>query len=98
SEPGVAPDSTFLALNLSYSAVLAVAAGWVTAKAAPRAALLHAAALAGVLLLLSGAALLGLQGRSLPEQPAWYPTVKLVLGPLGAIAGGLLYAHRSGRA
>lgn len=93
-EPGAPPGRLFLVLNVAYSAVLAVLAGWVTAKAAPRAPGRHAAGLAAVLLLLSGAALLGLRGQSVPEQPTWYPYLKLLLGPAGALAGGWLFVGR----
>lgn len=93
-EPGQPPERSFLALNVAYSAVLSVLAGWLTAKAAPRAPRVHAAALAGVLLFLSGAALLGARGQPVAEQPSWYPYLKLLLGPAGAIAGGWWFAGR----
>ncbi len=85
-----APTAGFLAVNIAYSAGLAVLAGYLTAKAAPRAPQAHALALAGVLVFMTSAMLLGSGGRAPPGQPPWYPWLMLVLGPAGVIAGGLL--------
>jgi hypothetical protein len=92
--PEAGPTPAYLAVNLAYSAAFAVAGGYVTAKAAPYAPRVHVLALAGLLLLLGLAALVGTaaSGATQPQQPAWYPYVVLVLGPAGAILGGYLRA------
>ena len=97
--PDAGPTPAYLAVNLAYSAGLAIAAGYVTAKAAPSAPRAHALTLAGVLLLLGVAAVAGTTAAGATEarQPGWYPYVMLVLGPAGAILGGLLRATRSGQ-
>lgn len=90
--PDAGPTPAYLAVNLAYSAAFAVAAGYVTAKVAPSAPRAHALALAGVLLLLGVAAVGGTAAAGAPQdnQPVWYPYVMLVLGPAGAILGGML--------
>lgn len=92
--PDAGPTTAYLAVNLAYSAGLAVAAGFVTAKAAPYAPRAHALGLAGVLLLLGVAGVVGTAaaGASPSGQPGWYPYVMLVLGPAGAILGASLRA------
>ena len=96
--PDAGPTPAYLAVNLAYSAAFAVAAGYVTAKAAPSAPRAHALVLAGVLLLLGVAAVAGTAAAGVTEanQPSWYPYVMLVLGPTGAILGGLLGPASSG--
>lgn len=92
--PDAGPTPAYLAVNLAYSAGLAIAAGYLTAKAAPSAPRAHALVLAGVLLLLGVAGVVGTAaaGASPSGQPGWYPYVMLVLGPAGAILGGSLRA------
>jgi hypothetical protein len=92
--PEAGPTAAYLVVNLAYSAAFAVAAGYVTAKAAPYAPQIHVYALAGVLLLLGLAGVVGTAaaGAAPTGQPTWYPYVLLVLGPAGAILGGSLRA------
>ncbi len=90
-----APTTAYLAVNIAYSAGLAVLAGYLTAKAAPKAPQAHALVLAGVLVFITSATLLGSGGRAPPGQPQWYPWLMLCLGPAGVVAGGLL--RRPGR-
>ena len=85
------PGTGYLALNLVVSALGAAAGGWVAAHLARRRPVAHATVLA-VLLLAAGIAMLG---RPQPGQPSWYPTVLLVLGPVGALLGGLLRGTRA---
>ena len=97
--PEAGPTPAYLVVNLAYSAAFAVAAGYVTAKAAPHAPRIHAFVLAGVLLLLGLAAVVGTAaaGAAQGDQPAWYPYVVMVLGPAGAILGGSLRAASSAK-
>jgi hypothetical protein len=82
--PDAAPTDVHLALGLAATAIAAIIAGYVAARIAPRAPLLHAAGLAVLLLLL---AILG--GRA-PGQPSWYPWVLALLGAGGALLGARL--------
>ena len=88
--PGESATPLFVAANLGARFLLAAVAGVLTAKAAPRAPLVHAAALAGVLTLFSLAAIAGLRAGGQVGDPAWYPTVMLFVGPGGVLAGGFL--------
>jgi hypothetical protein len=88
--PVPTPGAGYLAANLLVSALGAVAGGWVAAHVARRRPLTHAAVLAALLV----AAGLATLGRPQPGQPAWYPPVLLVLGPAGALLGGLLRSAR----
>ncbi|MCG8468385.1 MAG: hypothetical protein MJB57_09295 [Gemmatimonadetes bacterium] len=80
----------FIGASLGSRLLLAVAAGYLTARAAPRAPRLHAGALAGVLAFFSLAAIGGLTAAGGLEDPAWYPTVMLFVGPVGVVIGGAL--------
>ncbi len=89
-DPAASPTSAYLIVNIAYSAGFAVLAGYLTAKAAPKAPRAHALVLAGVLVFITSATLLGSGGRAPPGQPGWYPWLMLALGPAGVIAGGRL--------
>ena len=77
---------TFMAINLAYSAAFAVLGGWLCGLWAGKKPLLHAAALAGVMLALSLPSVF----RPEPGIPSWYGAVIAVLGPAGALVGGWL--------
>ncbi len=94
--PEASPTAGFLAASLATRLLVAGLAGYLTAKAAPRAPLAHAGALAGVLVLLSVAAIAGLSAAGGLEDPTWYPTAMLFVGPAGVLAGAALLATRSG--
>lgn len=76
----------YLAANLAISLAAAVAGGWLAARLAATAPLAHAAALAGVVLVMS----VGSMPAAHPGQPAWYGWAIAVVGAAGALAGGWL--------
>lgn len=92
--PSDPPTSSFLVMSLSSRLLLAVLAGYLTGKAAPRAPLLHAAALACLLAFFSLAAIGGLTAAGGLQDPSWYPTAMLFIGPVGVLAGGALRIQR----
>ena len=79
------PATGYLIANLVGSLLSAVAGGWLAARVAGRHAVEHALALAMVIFVLS---LLSL--RPGPGQPAWYPYALMVIGPVGAVIGGMI--------
>ncbi len=90
-------SSDFIRLTIALDAFVALGAGFLTAKAAPRQPILHTGVLALVLVFFATAALLG--GASLPETDgtapqlglfSWYPWVKAGLGPAGVLSGGIV--------
>jgi hypothetical protein len=90
--PPPAPPA-FLALNLGYGALFAVAGGFVAALVARRAPLAHAAALAAVALvgtIVSTVLMNVLAPKEAALEPPWYPYVLAVLGPGGVLLGGWL--------
>lgn len=91
------PSGTWIAVNLAYSLVAAVAGGWVTVKIATRARMGHAGALAVVVLAMS--VIGALAGAAAPDaQPGWYPVVIAAVGIAGVLIGGWLAARASGPA
>lgn len=80
-------SASFLAWSLVSRALVAVLAGYLTARAAPRRPFAHGAALAGLVAFMAGAALFGLRAAGAPQDPVWYPVVMLFVGPLGVLAG-----------
>jgi hypothetical protein len=80
------PRSAYVAFNIIYSFIAAVAGGYVTAWLAQGNPLIHVLALAIVVLLL--AALSALQQRGL--QPIWYQLLLVAITPIGVFAGGML--------
>jgi hypothetical protein len=79
----------YYAANLVVSAMGAMLGGWVTARMAPSAEMVHVGALALLMLLMSIPTMLGyLPGSEL--QPVWYRYTLPVLGISGALLGGWL--------
>lgn len=93
--PGNQPTSGFLVASLSSRLLLAILAGYLTGKAAPRAPLLHAVVLAGLLAFFSLAAIGGLTAAGGLQDPSWYPTAMLFIGPAGVLVGGTLRIRRT---
>lgn len=85
-----APSTAYLVLNVTGSALSAVAGGFTAAVIAGRRGFIHALALALILVVLGvvegGADYLG--------RPSWYPVAIGILGPLGALLGGLIARAR----
>jgi len=82
--------------NLASRLLVAVLAGAVTARAAPRRPHVHALALAAFVTLISVASLLGLRAAGQFGDPAWYPLAMLFVGPAGILLGGRLRRGSSG--
>ncbi len=80
------PRPAYVAVNLSYSFLAAVAGGYVTAIMPSANPLILVLALAIVVLVL--AALSALQSRG--KQPVWYQLTLVAITPLGVMAGGIL--------
>lgn len=84
------PTRTYLALNLAASAFAAAAGGYSTAALAPGRPRAHALGLAAMILAMAASQI----GHPQPGQPAWYPAALAVIGPLFALAGGMLRRPR----
>jgi hypothetical protein len=80
------PRAGYIFVNLGYSFAAAMAGGYITAWVAKENPLIHALALALIVLLL--AALSALQQRG--QQPIWYQLLLVAITPLGVVLGGLL--------
>ncbi len=80
------PNPTYIYANLFYSFGAAMIGGFVTALLAPRAPLAHAWALAGIVFGL--AVVSAVQSRN--EQPRRYQNALAIIGPLGAVFGGMV--------
>lgn len=80
------PRAGYIFVNLGYSFAAAIAGGYVTAWIAKGNPLIHALALALVVLLLS--ALSAIQQRG--QQPIWYQLTLIAITPAGVFLGGLL--------
>lgn len=79
-----------LYIGLGVRGLIAIAAGYVTAKAAPKSPFLHAGILAGIIAFFSLSAIAGLRAGGGIEGPTWYPTAVLVIGSIGVLLGGAL--------
>jgi Fe2+ transport system protein B len=80
------PGAAYVAVNLAYSFMAAIAGGYVTAWIAwfnPMACVLF---LAIVVLAMSGISALEARGK----QPLWYQISLLAISPIGVVAGGLI--------
>lgn len=83
------PRPAYIAVNLAWSFLAAVAGGYVTAWIAAENPLGNALALAIVVLAMSAISALQARGR----QPVWYQIALLVISPLGVLAGGMARLH-----
>lgn len=92
--PGSPDAARALYLGLAVRGLIAIAAGYLTAKAAPKSPFLHAAVLAGIVGFLSLSAIAGLRAGGGLQDPTWYPTAVLFIGSIGVLVGG---AARAGR-
>lgn len=84
--PGALPNVTpaYLTVNLAYSALAAIAGGFVTGRLGAEAPLIHAAVLAGLAFVMSVLSARQYAGT----QPRWYQNVLMVGSPLLILAGG----------
>ena len=80
------PRAGYIFVNLGYSFAAAMAGGYVAAWVAKENPLIHALALALIVLLLAG--LSALQQRGM--QPIWYQLLLVAITPLGVTLGGML--------
>jgi hypothetical protein len=84
--PAGAPvPRAYLAANLLFSLLGALAGGWITAKLASSAPGTHVLVLAGIMLAMSIATLV--QGAQ-RGQPGWYPLAIVAIGVTGVLMGG----------
>ncbi|MFV1988894.1 MAG: hypothetical protein ACC682_16600, partial [Gemmatimonadota bacterium] len=99
---GIGPQDTvtmgFLLANLASRAFVAVVAGYLTSRAAPKKPLLHGVALAGMVAFLAVVALIGLRAAGTASDPEWYPVAMLFVGPLGVIFGAAIGQRRTSSA
>jgi hypothetical protein len=79
------PTPAYLAVNLVYSAIFAVGGGFITANIAGRAPVVHALALAALILVVS---VVSFFQSVQSQQPKWYGLTLMLLGPAGAVLGG----------
>lgn len=79
------PRAGYIFVNLGYSFAAAIAGGYVTAWIATDNPLVHALALALIVLLL--AAVSAVQQRG--QQPIWYQLLLVAVTPAGVVLGGL---------
>jgi len=80
-----------LALSLAFTFLAAGVGGYVTARVDEFRPIQAAFVLAGVILVM---ALVAYRHRTFPQSP-WYQLVTLVVPPLCALGGALLYARRA---
>jgi hypothetical protein len=80
------PRAGYIFVNLGYSFAAAMVGGYVTAWLSKDNPLIHALALALIVLLL--AALSAIQQRGM--QPIWYQLLLVAITPAGVMLGGLL--------
>lgn len=76
---------TYLYSNLALSFVGALLGGWLSARLAPHNPVIHAAALAVLLLVMSGVS----AKTQATKQPAWYPWTIAAIGVAGVMLGGV---------
>jgi hypothetical protein len=81
----------YLAVNLAYSAIFAILGGFITANIAARAPLMHAFALAGLMLVMAVVSFFQSQQT---QQPRWYGLVMMLMVPACAVLGGYLQSLR----
>jgi hypothetical protein len=82
-----APPANYLYANLALSFVAALFGGWLCARLAPNNPLVHAGALAAVLLVMS---LLSAKSQA-AKQPSWYPWTIALMGVAGVLLGGVWF-------
>jgi len=92
--PGDPVTTTFLSWSLGSRLAIAALAGYLTAKTAPKAPLLHGAAFAGALVFISLAALSGQAAAGGMQDRGWFPRVMSLVGPVGVLAGAGLHRMR----
>jgi sterol desaturase/sphingolipid hydroxylase (fatty acid hydroxylase superfamily) len=92
SEPSTLPTSLLVTRALC-TGVFALMGGWLTARLAPKAAMLHSVATAAAFIMISFVtALFGAANASAEfvAQPSWYPFVLALLGTAAILLGGFM--------
>ena len=89
--PGTWTGTAFTSFEIIYGAVMAALGGAITARVAPHSPLVHALALAGLILLASAASSLLFQG---PETARWSFIGTIVVDAPAAVLGAYLTLDR----
>lgn len=92
--PVTTPGVGYLAVNLLFAIVSALAGGWTTARLSVAHPMLHALVLAAIIFAL------GIMGARTPQpgQPHWYPWTLALIGPVGILVGAGLVRRRAAQA
>src|SRR5687767_1179797 len=80
-----------MGLEIAYSVIFAMLAGYVTALTARRAEIGHAAILAAIIMLISVISLVAVP----PGESQWYQAVLVILSAGAVVVGGMLRARQS---
>jgi len=80
------PRPAYIAVNIGYSFLAALAGGYVTALMPSANPLILVLALAVIVLVLAALSALQLRGK----QPVWYAITLIAIAPVGVMAGGFL--------
>ncbi len=86
--PVVPAPRQYLIANLAVSFVAALVGGWLTARMAPNAPMMHSAILGALLLVMSVVS----ARTQRTGQPSWYPMTLAAIGVVGVLIGGFLKA------
>ncbi len=93
--PGDSVTTTLVAWSIGSRFVVAALAGYLTARTAPKAPFIHAAAFAGVLVFISVAAISGQAAVGGIDDRPWFPPLMSLIGPFGVLAGAALFRMRA---
>jgi hypothetical protein len=86
-EPGQRPTAAYLIANLLTGFAFAAVGGWVAARLAPRAPVVHAGAMAAIVLGV-GVVTAAQGGAARSGQPTWYAWTLPFVGAAGVLLGG----------
>ena len=87
---------SYLAANLTFSLVAAVAGGWVTARIAPTTRVGAIAGLVALVIVLNLSTRFGKQAGASPSQrgqPSWYQSIILAISLVGVLIGASLTSN-----
>lgn len=91
---GAPRTSWTVVVDMGLSVIFAIVAGYITASIARRAGVLHAALLAGVILLVGALNAAGRLTSATDLEPFGYQVAMIAAAALGVITGGALYSRQ----